>query len=223
MSKGRFICIEGSDASGKKTQVGILKDNLEAKGHKVKVLDFPDYDSFFGSLISKYLRGEFGDLDELQPEIPSILYALDRYQHKEQLHRDMVDFDFVLANRYTQSNLAFQGAKFPDADERAQFIQWVEQMESRIPQPDLVIFLYVPIEVSQELMESREDKEYLQGEKKDIHEKDREYQKKVSDVYQELSERLDWELVYCTEDDEMRSIEDISEEVLELLADCGYL
>ena len=59
ITNGKFIVIEGSDASGKMTQVKKLEKKLNDMVIKTKIYDFPDYESSFGSLISQYLKLSF--------------------------------------------------------------------------------------------------------------------------------------------------------------------
>ena len=94
---GRFIVLEGIDSAGKKTQTQLLEKFLSGKGYKVKSLHFPQYDTDFGKLVGNYLRGEYGKLDELPPEIPCLLYALDRYQFKDQLIWDLKNDVYYVA------------------------------------------------------------------------------------------------------------------------------
>ena len=125
MAKGRLVVFEGSDASGKMTQVKMLVEALKEQGIDAKTLDFPTYESPAGEMVSRYLRGELGHLDEIPPEIPSLLYALDRYQYGGQISKDLEAGMFLVANRYTQSNLAYQGAKFRSGHERRRFQKWL--------------------------------------------------------------------------------------------------
>jgi dTMP kinase len=218
MGKGRLVVIEGSDASGKMTQVRLLLDALNETGINAKALDFPTYDSTFGDMIGRYLRGELGALNEITPEIPSLLYALDRYQYKEQMLKDLKAGVFLVANRYTQSNLAYQGAKFRDKKARNEFIRWIGSVEHRLPRPDLVIFLYLPLEFSKRLMEGRKDKKYLRGKKKDIHELDGAYQEGVAEVYKDLaSDAKKWVTLECTKKGALRGPADIHNEILSIL------
>ncbi len=224
MSEGKFVVIEGSDASGKKTQAKLLIEMLSEKGIDARLLDFPTYETLFGELISRYLRGELGQLNEITPEIPSMLYALDRHQYKGDIEADLAEGKFLVANRYCQSNWAYQGAKFQDKEERNRFIIWLKDLESRIPQPDLVIYLYTPTDISAKLIESREDKGYLKGEKMDIHESDRQFQESVARVYLDLTRELeDWALVECAGDGGMKSIGEINADIVSVLKERGLL
>jgi dTMP kinase len=142
-----------------------------------------------------------------------LLYALDRYQFKDQLIADLRNDVFYVADRYTQSNLGFQGAKLQD-QAKWDLILWIEQLESRIPQPDLVIYLHVPVDLSQKLMAARSKKDYLQGADQDLHEGDPEYQKRVAATYLEVAKgRPNWVVIDCVANGELRSVDDIQLEI----------
>ena len=218
MAKGRLVVFEGSVASGKMTQVKMLVDALRERGIDAKVLDFPTYDSPAGEMVSRYLRGELGPLNAIAPEIPSLLYALDRYQYRDDIVRDLKAGKFLVANRYTQSNLAYQGAKFRSAPQRKKFQKWIIDMESGLPRADLVIYLRTPPSISKKLIEGRPDKKYLKGKKKDLHESDDGYQLRVAEAYRELARReTGWKTVECASDGRMRSPEEIHGSVLGIL------
>ncbi len=215
--RGRFIVIEGGDSAGKHTQAELLLKHLQLHKIEIELLSFPKYDTPFGEFIAKYLRGEFGSLEDLPPEIPSLLYALDRYQVKDALEQGLAVGKWFIADRYTQSNFGHQGAKLT-GKERAQFIAWLEQIESRLPQPDLVIYLHVPVAHAQELMRNREHKSYLASDaNQDIHELDVRYQHEVVKTYLELAGTRDnWVVIDCVErrDDKLKSIERIHRELV---------
>jgi dTMP kinase len=200
-NRGNFIVIEGGDSVGKNTQAKLMLKHLQRNGLTVELLSFPQYDSPFGSLVAKYLRGEYGSLSEVPPEIPCLLYALDRYQFKDDIENGLRSGKWYLADRYTQSNLAHQGAKL-SGQARKDLLTWIQNVEHRLPQPDLVIYLHVPVKLSQELMNNRKHKDYLGIDKtQDIHEQDQEYQQAVVDMYLELaSEFENWVVVECVDD-----------------------
>lgn len=213
-----LIVIEGGDGAGKGTQAKKLIDALQKRGVNVSLYDFPRYDQLFGGLCGRALKGEFGDFKALHPYIASALYTLDRVAARDELVLTLKD-KILISNRYTPSNVAYQAAKLEGAD-KDQFIQYLEHAEYEVlglPKPDLVIYLYVPVEVAQGLIEKKEAREYLGGKKgdKDQYEADVEFQKRVVDTYLALSvNRPDWKIVKCTKEGVMRTPEDIHEEVL---------
>ncbi len=208
--KGKLLVFEGLDASGKATQTKLLEEKLKEKGIKTKTYSFPRYNSFFGEMIAKYLKGELGEKEEVPEEFVSLLYSLDRYEIKKEIQAFLEKDFVVLMDRYYTSNFAFQTAKFDDLKERKRFLDWLEKIESKMPEPDLVFFLDVPVEFSQKLMDSRKQKEYMK-EKKDIHEKDLNYQKKVREMFLELTKKENWFLISCVSEDKLQSKEKITE------------
>jgi dTMP kinase len=196
--RGKFLVIEGSDSSGKHTQATLMTKHLQRSGIDIEQLSFPQYNTPFGELVAKYLRGEFGTLDSVTVEIPCLLYALDRFQIKESIQTGLQNGRWYLADRYSQSNLAHQSAKL-EGSHRQELIAWIDSLESRLPQPDLVIYLNVPVEITMELMAKRKHKSYMGKEKtKDIHEQDIDYQKRVIETYLELAAARDnWVVIDC--------------------------
>jgi dTMP kinase len=218
--RGKFIVIEGGDSSGKHTQAELLLKHIQLRQSNIELLSFPKYDTPFGDLVAKYLRGEYGSLHELPPEIPSLLYAMDRYQVKDALEKGLVAGKWFIADRYTQSNLGHQSAKF-SGEERKRFITWLEHMESRLPQPDLIIYLHVPVEIAQELMQNREHKKYMDADKnQDIHELDKDYQQRVVDTYLELATARDnWVVIDCIDKSEnkLKTIQRIHQDIVKIV------
>lgn len=212
--KGKFIVLEGTDSSGKATQTRLLIKSLKAKGTDVKEMDFPAYTSFFGKLVAKYLNGEFGDKHELGSYMPSTLYFLDRLQFKKEMEDHLAIGGVLVSNRYTQSNIGFQGAKY-EGKERRSIIKWIEEMESVLPQPNLVIFLDMELSTAQKLLGTKGNRQYLlDGTKVDIHEKDLAFQKKARETYLEYAAtRNDWVVIDCARNGKLRSKEDIQKEI----------
>ncbi len=216
--KGKFIVIEGIDASGKKTQANLLIEKLKEKNYDTKYADFPVYESKFGSLVGKYLRGEFGERKKIPVEIRCMLYAMDRYQFRDEYRSFLDNGGIIVANRYTQSNIGFQSADLEGRD-KEDLINWIEDVESRMPQPDSVVFLHVPFEEATKLHEKKSERSYI-GKERDIHEKDLEFQKRVSQTYEKICrERENWIQLECMNDGVLRDKSDISEEIYSVLED----
>lgn len=212
--KPKLIVIEGSDASGKKTQFDILYKKLKLKKKKIKTIDFPRYDSRFGKVIANYLRGEMGKLETVDPYSISLLYAFDRKEVAGEMHRWIKEGNIVLCNRYVESNKAYQSARFNKKNDRDAFIEWVDEVEyiiHKMPRPDLVIFLYVPLKVSQKLVEKKGYRKYVKGNKKDLHEKNIRYLKKVEEQYLALAKKEKWIIINCVEKNKLLPKEKIAE------------
>lgn len=185
-----LIVIEGLDGSGKSTQVKNVHRFLEEKiGGKVHYLHFPRFDApVVGEMIAKFLRGEFGSIEQVHPMIVALLFAQDRKDASTQIRAWLDKGETVLLDRYVYSNIAFQCAKLSQQSEQEELSKWIintEYNEFAIPRPDLNIFLDVPLSfVDSKLKDSRsgDDRGYLNG-KSDIHEADMKFQERVRQVY----------------------------------------
>jgi dTMP kinase len=176
--KGKLIVIDGTDGSGKATQVALLIEQLKKEGKKVEMLDFPEYyENFFGKFIGHCLTEQYYNFINTHPKIASVLYAADRWESKEKVEKWLEQGKVVVANRYVSANQIHQGGKISSPKKRAEFIKWLDQMEYevfKIPRPDLTLYLSLPISISLKLMEERNGKmkrEYLKK-NKDVHEND---------------------------------------------------
>ena len=185
-----FIVLEGLDGAGKSTQMRLLQSFLTKNNIESEWLHFPRFDApVFGELIAKFLRGDFGNVQTVNPYIVGLLFAGDRNDAASIIRNWLKEGKCVLLDRYVYSNIAYQCAKLPPA-ERQELRQWILQMEYDyfgIPQPDLTLFLDVPLShVEQKLTAHRqgEDRSYLQG-KEDIHEASLSLQEQVRAVYLE--------------------------------------
>lgn len=189
-----LIVLEGLDGAGKSTQLKMLCKYLEDSGKKLKYLHFPRYDvQPFGGLISNFLKGEYGSNEAVHPQLVALLFAEDRHAAAQQINEWLEDGYCVVLDRYVYSNIAFQTAKLQDPEKARELREWIFDLEYnyfKIPQPDLNLFLDVPIDfVESELQHTRSgsDRDYLQG-AQDIHEADIEFQKKVRAVYRTCCE-----------------------------------
>lgn len=180
--KGKLIVIDGTDGSGKATQTGLLIKHLKKDGHKVKVVDFPEYYSnFFGKFIGHCLSEQYYNFVKVHPKIVSVIYAADRFESKDKIKNWLQEGNIVVANRYASANQIHQGGKIANTKKREAFIKWLEEMEYKvfkIPKPDAVFYLSVPIPVVLKLIRERNKKNNKNGnrsylnKKKDVHEKD---------------------------------------------------
>lgn len=189
-----LFVLEGLDGAGKSTQVKKLKDYLESIYKDLEYIHFPRYDApVYGNLIGKFLRGAFGPIETVHPQLVALLFAEDRHGAGAQIRQHLGNGGAVLLDRYVYSNIAYQCAKLQDKAEAEELRQWIfdtEYGEFQLPKPDLNIFLDVPIDfVENSLTHPREEegREYLEG-GKDIHEADIEFQKRVRAIYKRQSE-----------------------------------
>ena len=214
MKKSKIIVIEGLDGSGKATQTKLLAERLAESGLKVKRLEFPDYANPSSSLVKMYLGGAFGDKPEdVNAYATSAFYAVDRVASFLQFWK--ADYDsgtVILSDRYATSNIIYQMSKVDDS-ERDQFIKWQSDFEYDklgLPRPDAVIYLDVSPEVSQKLMEKRYGGD---NSKKDLHESNMAFLLSCRKSALYAAEKCGWHRIDCCENGEIRSIEQIAEDI----------
>lgn len=220
---GKLIIIEsGSDASGKATQTKKLYERLIKDGYNVKKVEYPNYESESSSLVKMYLRGDFGKkASDVDPYIASTFFAVDRYaSFKTEWEEFYNNGGIILADRYTTSNMVHQASKM-DKEDRDKYLDWLFDFEFnmyKIPKPDCVVFLDVPIEFSKKLMENRKNK--ITGEKdKDIHERDIKYLEQSYNNSLCIADKYNWKKINCVKEDSLRSIDSIHDEVYEIVID----
>ncbi len=215
MKKGKLIVIDGLDGSGKETQSKKLIDFLKSNEKLVKMLDFPRYDdNFFGKFVKGCLNGQYGDFLELDPHIASVVYASDRFESSEEIKKLLKKEYFVVLDRYVSANQIHQGGKIKDPRKRKEFLDWLDKMEYdifKIPKPDIVIFLDMPIKLSQKLLKDS-------NKKMDIVEQNLIYQENSRNCALDLvKENINWEKIDCTRNGNLKSIKEINIELIEIL------
>ena len=216
--KGALIVFEGIDGSGKATQSSLLTKKLKQEGKSVMHISFPDYASPASSLVKMYLNGDFGSKPtDVNPHAASLLYALDRFaSYRTKWKEFYLSGGIVIADRYTTSNMVHQMTKYSNVTERDSFLCWLEDLEYNkleLPQPDLVVLLDVPLSVSKKLVLERAK----EGGSMDIHEQHLDYLSQCYEAYQQLCDKYHWQRIACTEAGELRLIEDITKEVVEVV------
>ncbi len=224
--RGRLVVFEGIDGSGKTTQVLLLLKYLRnpPAGGKIPFshYSFPRYSEPWGKMIRRYLNGEFGNVNSVNPYLAAALYAGDRLMACPSINVDLKAGKIVVCDRYIGSNIAHQAAKVESPADaktlagkqsrKSEFIEWVEKFEykeNKIPEEDLVILLSLPPAVSRKLMSKK---------KKDIHEKDKDYMAQVAKVFEQLAQdRKNWVRVDCVKGGKLQKPEEIHKEVLKIL------
>lgn len=195
MQKGKLIVIDGTDGTGKATQVALLIKHLRKEKVRVRTVSFPQYQTKSAGLVENYLKGEYGKKPEdVSPYVASLFYAVDRFDAAAKKIRPWLKKGFtVVLDRYVESNMGHQGTKFASAKTRQNFFRWVSDLEYRIldlPQPDLRIIFYIdPVLGKRRAQEKHKTGSKLHV-KKDILEKDLQHQKKAAKVYRELASLL---------------------------------
>ena len=218
---GKLIVIEGTDGSGKSTQFRLLSERLEQEGISFKHLVFPRYSEESSALIRMYLGGQFGsNPSDVNAYAASSFYAVDRYaSYKMDWGTWYEQGGLVLSDRYTTSNAVHQASKEPEENRKA-FWSWLYDFEYDklgLPQPDLIIYLDVPTDFTEKLMRGRES---ATGTKADIHEKDMQYLATCRQTGRSAAEFYGWTVISCVKDGQMRTIEDIHQEIYRHVQKC---
>lgn len=211
---GRMIVIDGLDGSGKATQAELLKKRLNEKGYEIFSLDLPYYNDPSSTLVKMYLSGEMGDKPgDVNCYAASSFFAVDRYaSYKKYWEKEYNSDKIIVANRYTTSNACHQMTKL-DESQWDEYIDWLFEFEYKklgIPEPDCVIFLEMPVEISQKLLSKR----YSGDEsKKDVHERDTDYLANCYEAAVYAADKLGWDTVHCSADGEPEPLEVIADKV----------
>lgn len=196
-NKGKLFVIEGLDGCGKSTQLDMLKSKTD---NNTRFISFPNYDSASGQIIKDYLSGKFVEENgKAGAYTASSFYAVDRYiSYKTDWEKDYQAGKTIIAARYTSSNAIYQMTKL-DKSQWDEYLSWLEDYEYEkfgIPRPDKVVFLDMPIEVSQKLLSSR----YGGNEdKKDIHERNVDFLKACREAALYTAERKGWFILPCSD------------------------
>lgn len=218
---GKLIVIEGTDGSGKSTQFKLLTDRLSRERHAFQQLEFPQYSEPSSALIKMYLGGEFGSSpSDVNAYAASAFYAVDRYaSYKKVWGQWYEQGGLVVSGRYTTSNAVHQASKEPE-EKRQEFLKWLSEFEYDklgLPCPDLTIYLDVPTDYTEKMMRRREADTNTSA---DIHEKDLKYLATCRRCGVDAARFYGWTVVDCVRDGQMRTIEDIHEEIYRYVEAC---
>ena len=209
--KNKLIVIEGTDGSGKKTQSQILCDRLIKSGINCVLQSFPNYEYPSCAPVKMYLNGELGDINSLDAYQVNSLYAVDRLCTMQKYVDHIKNGGSIVFDRYVESTMLHQSALLTDVNERDRFLEYVDNFEFgvlKLPKPDLVIFLDVPVEFSKKLADARSN--YKSGSEKDIYESDVNHLKKAYDSGKYVANKFGWSVISCVKDGKLLSIEEIS-------------
>lgn len=213
---GYVIVIEGTDGSGKKTQSDKLYERLVSLGVNVRKLAFPNYNSLSSAPAKMYLNGDFGDRDScLDPYQASVLYAVDRLcTYQIELKEFYENGGVIIFDRFVQSNMLHQACKIGNTEEVDKYLEWLDALEFgklKLPRPDKVFFLDMPVKYSVELAHARG--EYKSHNKKDIHEQDPDHLSRAYNMGIYVSDKYNWNRIKCVENDSIKSIDEIHNEI----------
>ena len=218
---GKLIVIEGTDGSGKSTQFRLLTQRVQEAGYEFQKLVFPQYAEESSALIRMYLKGEFGTSpSDVSSYAASAFFAVDRYaSYKKVWGKWYEEGGLVLSDRYTTSNAVHQASK-ESPENQKEFLRWLYEFEYDklgLPRPDLTIYLDVPTDFTEKMMRRREADTNTSA---DIHEQDLTYLATCRRSGKAAAEYYGWKVIPCVRDGEMRTIEDIHEEIYRHVAAC---
>lgn len=213
---GKLLIIEGTDCSGKGTQSDLLQKKLESDNYKVIKLSFPMYETPTGKIVGgPYLgkehisKGWFPEgANNVPAKVASLYYAADRLYNIEIVNKYLEEDYIVILDRYVTSNMGHQAGKIKDKNERYEMFKWLEKLEYELlelPKPDIKIFLHMPYEFSKMLQKNRTEL--------DQHELSEDNLKNAENAYLEMTDIFDFIKIKCVKDDQIRTIEDISDEI----------
>ena len=216
MKKGCFIVVDGTDWSWKRTQTDRLVEKLSSEWYEVEKIDFPQYGKPSAWPTEEYLSGKFWNADDVTPYQASILYAVDRFSAANTIRKWLDEWKIVISDRYVSANMWHQAWKISDLKERDKFLEWLENLEYwilNIPRPDVQVFLYLDPEISRNLALKVEKPNMDKA--KDIHENDANHMKKASESFLYVAKKFNWIKIDCANNWQMRTIEDIGNELYE--------
>lgn len=200
-----LIVIEGIDGSGKDTQSKLIAKFLDSNNIDNIIYSFPAYgETESSALISSYLNGKFGKLDDIPVEFATMIYSLDRFEKRADITGSLYEGKVVIADRYVSSNFAHQAAKLDGDNKKDEFISWVKDLEFnrlQIPQADKIFLLNIPPHITSDLILKKSKRSYT-DDKKDMHEKDLSYQTRVYNEYLRIAKLDNWSIIDCLDTNE---------------------
>ena len=215
---GKLIVLEGTDGAGKTTQIRLMARRLEQEGVPFRQVKFPRYGSPFAAPVERYLQGDLGKRPgDVNAYAASTLYAVDRYaSYRQEWREDYEGGKLILSDRYTTSNAVHQAPKLPE-EERWTYLNWLFDLEYNrlaLPEPDLVVYLDLPVELTERLLRARRERTHTQA---DIHEQDEAYLRSCRENAREIARDLGWRRIDCSREGAVRTQEDIHAEAWELV------
>lgn len=217
----KIISFEGLDCSYKETNTKLLEEYLKNRGYKVKLYEFPNYNSPSSYFVREYLSGSYGKAEDVDPFVASAFYSLDRYDtYKKFIEKDYNEMDYIIFDRYTGSNLIYQGNKCPNRHTLLNYTKWLVDLEynhMRLPKPAITIFLNNDVNIANKLMETKDGSDH------DIHENDSDFQRTVYEFCSDIVDEVKWEKVECAEHGQVRSKEIIFGDIIRVLEEKGII
>jgi len=222
--RGKIIVITGIDGSGKTVQTTALYERLTKEGYPVETIDYPRYGkTFFGDLVGRYLRGEFGKLNDVSPYLAATLFAGDRFETRDMLEGWLNAGKIILANRYVADNIAHQGVRAGSVQDIDKFAEWLTRLEHgvyKLPKADINILLSLPPTIAYKLVALKTERAYLEGKKRDIHEDSLGYLEATSRCFHRLALKPDWRIIECVDDHNTTNLSSVkSPDIFNLLSE----
>ncbi|KKU47408.1 hypothetical protein A3E96_02400 [Candidatus Uhrbacteria bacterium RIFCSPHIGHO2_12_FULL_46_13] len=218
---GKLIVIDGTDGTGKTTQTALLVKHLQKEDKRVSVADFPRYGLPSAYFVEQYLNGRYGAAEAVDPYNASLFYALDRYDAKRTLIKQLEQGQIVVSNRFVTANMGHQGGKITSRFARRRYFQWLDWLEHKLlgmPRPDLTIILHVPAALAQRLVDRKGRRDYIRK-KRDLHESDLAHLKAAERTYLEITRRFPkFMLVECVKNGKLLSPPAIHEKIWEIVS-----
>lgn len=222
MKKKLLIAIEGIDGSGKGTQTSMLENRLRNEGRDVSLFSFPRYtQTFFGREVGKYLDGQYGSLEVVNPKFSALLYALDRFETNPLIEEALKRNEIVICDRYVGSNIAHQCAR-TTSTQTEELANWINTVEAEIlgtRRPDITIFLDINVEQSRALVAQKDKRSYTEK-SHDLHEASADHLSNALEHFRRLAKSEAWITIYCNDSNgAMRSKSEISDEIYNAIRD----
>ena len=223
---GKLIVIDGTDGTGKTTQLQLLKSRLEQAGYTVELADFPQYNTKSAGPIEEYLSGKYGTAEEINAYQASVFYAVDRFDARRRLREWLAEGRIVLSNRYTSANMGHQGAKIANPLERRVFFNWLAELEYQIfeiPRPDITLILHLDPLIAQQRARGRARSDW-NGKTNDIHENNLDHLRRAAEVYEDIARSFpDFQMISCAQGSRALSPDEVEllvwQAVKQILAD----
>ena len=219
-TKGIFIVIDGTDGSGKTTQLNLLVKKLREQNCNVEIADFPQYNQKSAGPVEEYLEGKYGTADEVGPYVASVFYAVDRFDASFKMKEQLNQGKIIISNRYVSASMGHQGGKIKKPEELKRYLDWIQNFEYNvmgIPKPDLTLILHVDSEISQKLSLDR-NREDWKNKTKDIHEENLQHLKDAESTYLEIAKLPKFQLIECCNNNQILSIEEIHKLILDKIS-----
>lgn len=220
LNSNKLVAFEGIDGSTKNSQAKLLTEFLKNQQQPAKLYSFPLYEgTFYGKMIGAFLRGEYGTINEVDPKLAALLFALDRNELQPELIRNASKNIVSICDRYVFSNIAHQCSKLSSQHEANDLENWILDLEfgkNKLPKPDATIFLKLPPELARKTIQTKKERSYT-TEKADIHEASESHLNDSFAIYESLAKRNDWITINCNDGDKIKDINQIHTEVLESL------